>query len=394
MSNESDAQLQSIDRAMLTPLVRQALESETAEVTGWQCQEIRGGRGGAEGVYRLAGSGQDQGEAVEWSLILKIYRLRADSADPSGWGYRKREPLAYQSGLLDDLPGGLTAPRCFGVVEEAEGDYWLWLEEVADDIGSEDELGPKWPLEHYGVVARHLGRFNGAYLAELPIPSEPWLSRGLLRSQLARTPPDTAAGIALLRDSLEHPLVRSVYPPDIAKCVFRLWADRDMLLDTLDRLPRTFCHLDAFRRNLFARRNAGGGHQTVAIDWSCAGMAAIGEELVPLIAATLIFREVEWDRALELETLAFDGYLEGLRETGWRGDPRAVRFAYTVASSLRYGVAYTLSSVSMLLDESQLAGMAHFLGCSTEEAVDHWARRGRFVLALGDEARELLDELQ
>jgi hypothetical protein len=36
--------------------------------------------------------------------------------------------------------------------------------------------------------------------------------------------------------------------------------------------------------------------------------------------------------------VAFTGYLEGLREAGWRGDPAQVRLAYCAASALRYGL--------------------------------------------------------
>jgi len=343
MSNNSDTQLQSVDRATLTPIVRQALGSDTIEVVDHQCQEIRGRAGGAEGVYRFTGSGHDQGEAVPWSLILKIIGPRPDFDDPSGWAYWKREMLAYQSGLLDALPGGLAAPRCFGVVEQPGGQFWLWLEEAADNIGSADGIGSRWPLEHYGVVARHLGQFNGAYVMGRPIPSEAWLSRGLLCSQLESPRPGAAFGIARLRNSLQRSLVRRVYPSSIAESVFRLWTQRDVLLDALDRLPQTFCHMDAFRRNLFAQQSADGRGQTVAIDWSYVGTGAIGEEIAALVGMSLLweFQEIGWDRALELDRIVFDRYLEGLDEAGWHGDQLEARSGYTVASALRCGVVYT-----------------------------------------------------
>jgi len=290
MSNGSDTQLQSIDRATLTPLVRQALGSETVEVVDYHCQQILGGAGRTEGVYRLTGSGHDQGEVVRWSLILKIIPFMPERDDPSERAYWKREILAYQSGLLDDLPGGLAAPRCFDVVEQPGRRFWLWLEEVADEFRSADEIGSQWPLEHYGVVARHLGQFNGAYLLGRNIPSEPWLASGWLRSQFARA--STVNGIAQLRDSMEHPLVRRVYPPHAADSVFRLWDEREAFLKALDGLPQTLCHFDAFRRNLFARRGADGGYRTVAIDWAFVRTGALGEEIVAPVSASLFFREV------------------------------------------------------------------------------------------------------
>jgi hypothetical protein len=51
----------------------------------------------------------------------------------------------------------------------------MWLEEVLEQIGQQ------WPLEQYGVVARHLGQFNGAYLVDGLLPNWPWLSLGWLR---------------------------------------------------------------------------------------------------------------------------------------------------------------------------------------------------------------------
>jgi hypothetical protein len=52
MSNEFDAQLQSIGQTALTSIVRRALGSETVGVTNWDYQQIHGGIGG--GVLGLA----------------------------------------------------------------------------------------------------------------------------------------------------------------------------------------------------------------------------------------------------------------------------------------------------------------------------------------------------
>ncbi len=379
--------LQSIDSATLTPLVRQALDSDAVEVVDWSCQQFRGDAGwgsGLWGVYRFSGEAQDHGQATPWSLILKTAAARPDRDDPSDSHYWKREVLAYQSGLLDDLPGELAAPQCYAVVEHSDGECWIWMEDVKDDIA------PRWPLEHYGVVARHLGQFNGAYVMGRPIPSEPWLGTGWLRSRFG---PQAAEGIARLRDSLKHPLVRRVYPPEVAEGVFRLWSEREALLDALDRLPQAFCHLDIYRRNLFARHTADGDEETVAIDWAFVGTGAVGEELAPLVLASVFFEGIGWDRMLKLDSIVFDGYLKGLRDAGWQGDARLARFGYVTAAALRYGVSYTGLHVSVLLDESQRARWAQRVGCSVEEYVDQEARGGRSLHMLAEEARELLDAL-
>jgi hypothetical protein len=376
-------QLAAIDQAALTPLVQRALNSETVEVIDWECEQLHGGVGLGTAIYRFAGQGRDQEQKVPWSLILKTLSPAGDNTHVSAWNYYKREADAYQSGWLDDLPGGLAAPRNFGVVEHPDGTCWIWLEDVTEDIGWH------WPLEHYGVVARHAGQFNGAYLMDRPLPSWPWLSSGWLRGYIA----ESAPAIPLIRDSLDHPLVRRGFPGDASDRLFRLWKERDLYLEALGRLPQTLCHLDLFRRNLFARKTADGDdYQTVALDWAFTGRGAIGAELVPLVLASFAFFEVDLTQVQALEDMVFEGYLEGLRDAGWRGDPRQVRLGYT-AASLRFRFAELNRAMEFILDESQHFFLEQVFGRPMEEIEDHWAQVGNLCDSLTDEARELMDVL-
>jgi hypothetical protein len=148
MSERFYAELPTIDQAALTPVLRRALDSETVQVVDWDCQPLQAGVGLASSVFRVSGQARDQGDTIPWSLILKVVRLLPHADDPGNVIYYwKREVLAYQTGLLDDLPGGLAAPACYGVVEQPGQGAWLWLEDVAD------ACGPRWPLEQYGVAA-------------------------------------------------------------------------------------------------------------------------------------------------------------------------------------------------------------------------------------------------
>ena len=107
-------QLDTIDQAVLTPLVQRALDRPTIQVTEWDVQQIHGGIGGglfASAIFRFTGQARDQGQTVPWSLILKTFSPAADAAPDSPY-YPRREAQAYQSGWLDDLPGGLAAPAC------------------------------------------------------------------------------------------------------------------------------------------------------------------------------------------------------------------------------------------------------------------------------------------
>src|SRR6476620_7454597 len=113
-----------LDRSTLTGLVRRTEGSDAVELADWHVQTMKPGLGPATGgVYRLAGTGWDGGSQVDWSLVLKVVRLGASALSQSFSEvehvlYWKREALAYRSGLLDDLPGGITAARCYAVVEQ------------------------------------------------------------------------------------------------------------------------------------------------------------------------------------------------------------------------------------------------------------------------------------
>ena len=139
-----------IDSIMLTPLVRSALKQDDVVVFDWKDDALQGGSFNSK-TYRFSGNAHSGEDVLPWSLILKVIRSPDGKDDPASLNYWKREALAYQSGLLDNLPGGTRAPQCFGIVEQPGLETWLWLEEIAD------ETQGNWTLEQYGIVAHHLG---------------------------------------------------------------------------------------------------------------------------------------------------------------------------------------------------------------------------------------------
>ena len=374
-------QLQALDQATLTPLVRQALYSDSVALVDWQVAPHGGGAG--QCVYRFAGSAEDQGQTVPWSLILKVVHAQEGAADPAASRYWKRELLAYQSGLLADLPAGLQAPRCFGVVEQPGGGGWLWLEDITDAAAG------RWPRERFTVVARRLGAFSAAYLNGRPLPAYPWLSRGWFRTKVAEAEP----AIARLPAVRDHPLLRPALPRDTADRVLRVWDERDMFFDALDRLPQTFCHLDAFPRNLFVQHEDSGDVQIIAIDWEFAGVSALGAELAPLVGGSLLFDEASVETATELEEAVFASYLEGLDTAGWWGDQQCVRLGYATALVLHY----VFLLLGALEEGTRNEGFRHFAEEILErpyaKILDRSAGFFDFLLARTDEARELLHSL-
>jgi hypothetical protein len=375
------AQLKAVDQAALTPFVRQALDSESAVVIDSQVAPIGGGA--RHTLYRFAGSAQAQGTLVPWSLVLKIVPASTSDDEPASWCYWKREALAYQSGLLADLPGGLRAPRCFGVVELSGGDNWLWLEEITDGAAE------RWTRERFTTVARHLGSFSAAYLTGRPLPTYPWLSQRWFRGKVA----SAASAVAELPRLVDHLLLRPAFPGDTAARVLQLWDERDVFCTAIERLPQTLCHLDAFPRNLFVRNTDGGEVQIVAIDWEFAGVSALGAELASLVGGSLLFDEADLAEADDLEAAVFASYLEGLRDVGWRGDQQLVRLGYTLALTLHH----VFLGLAPLEEGTRNAALRQFgeqlFGCPYRELLERSAILYEFQLARADEARRLLGSL-
>lgn len=322
MPDDLQQRIAALNRATLDLPVRRSLDDPGAQVVAWRAEPVEGGFGHGYGIFRLHGEARSDGEILPWSLILKVVGPESGSLDPSAPDYWQREVLVYQSGLLEDLPEPLAAPRCFDVDEGPNHERWLWLEDVV-------ETEPVWSLERYGLAARHLGHFNGRYLTGRPIPSVPWLSADALEDTLALADP----GIEQLRELSENPLFVDLISPEDVERALALWAERRRCLASLDRLPQTLCHNDAFRRNLLAREDRQGRAETVAIDWSRLGPAPVGKEIGWLFRG-LRFVVIDIDRIPELSALIFDGYLAGLRDAGWEGDRRLARFGYTATAAL------------------------------------------------------------
>ena len=388
MTQPFESRLRSVDRAVLMPLVQRVLHRDIDDLLTWDHGPLAGGfsqeHGESYGIYRFHGHAQTADGPRPWSLILKATgRSLTGSPDPASFTYWQREALVYRSGLLDALPGALTAPRCLGITTHADEDVWLWLEDVVD---LEDEA---WPVARFEQVARQLGHLSGTYAAPRTLPAVPWLSTGDLDTRLALAQP----GIPQLADLSRHPFFAQFLPDEVAPHILALWQARERLLAVRRRVPVTLCHHDAFRRNILTRRGAGGREETVLIDWTRTGTGVLGEELVPLFVAGLRFIPVELTQIAALDAAIFANYVDGLRATGWHGDPVLVRFGFTATAALKGGVAdpaIKLPSVARrVADLPANAEPPRILGPGLEQ---HIALH-RHLLRMGDEALALTSRL-
>jgi hypothetical protein len=374
-----------LDAAGLTQVARSALQSTTVEVQRWHARPAGASSGSATaGVYHVTGTARDHGSSLDWSVVLKIIRPAANAANPASLDeghalYWKREALAYTSGLLDDLPGGIAAPRCLLHEEREDGSIWLWLEEVQDRYGS------AWPLEQYARAARCLGRFNGVYLAGRPLPNTPWLGQpGALRGLLD--------AFAWLQDTLrdpatwEHPLIATAFPPGSARRLLALWHNRTALIDMLDRLPLTLCHKDAFRKNMFAPVDRS-AEQLVMIDWAYVGHGEVGLDLADLFGASHVTFSVDTTDLHAFDATVFGSYLAGLRDAGWYGDEQMVRFSFAASAALKYGgLLFWLHELAAGRDTSGWEGV---YDRPIETIIHEHTALVMYLLDLADEAHAL-----
>lgn len=384
-----DTNVQAITTETLTPLVCKVVGDETtstpsqgqAVITQWQVEPIHGGWGGAIGgtaLYRFTGQSEQHGA---WSIVLKVLYERPGENESSPY-YWKREYEIYRSGLLDLLPDtGLKPPTIYGFAQFSHS-CWVWM---ADIKAGKDS----WTLDDYRTVSRRLGRFNGAYLSGLPIPDVVWLSNSW---HCAIVPP-LADTFERLDDFMQHPLAKRALPLADKETILSIWQERDRFCDALTTLPKTFCHLDAFRRNIFH-----GEQESILIDWAMAGRAAIGEELVTMVSLGIYFAEHPAGYGDVLDKAVFAGYMAGLRDAGWQGDAQLVRLGYCCAMVLR-GLAGVQQDLRLIVDENQHAQFRKMIGRKNDplamaEIADNFARVRRFrLLKMAVEARQLLQDL-
>jgi hypothetical protein len=225
---------------------------------------------------------------------------------------------------------------------------------------------------------------NGAYLAGRPLPAADWLGGRRLRTWVEAH----EERVARIAAAPGNPEVRQFWPQPVVEEILRLWEERAAFCDALERLPQTFCHGDAIRRNLFARRGSGGVEETVAIDWEFAGQMAAGEEAGQTVSVAAALFDVAPEALPALDEAVFAGYLAGLREAGWRGEERAVRFAYAAHAALRnaFNAVGTVRP-----EEAQLEAIRENHGRTWEELAGARAAVRPFLLARAAEARGLVE---
>ena len=107
-------QLKDIDEQVLVEVVRQDQRCSDFIITSWQVDRLSDkGIANPDGLFHFSGKGYDPAHREnkrDWTVVLKVLRAPAEEVDITNVWYWKREFLAFQAGLLHDLPSGDKSP--------------------------------------------------------------------------------------------------------------------------------------------------------------------------------------------------------------------------------------------------------------------------------------------
>jgi len=383
MSQDILELLKEIDPGALAELARRSLDLPSFELGDWTVSPLTHEKviETTGGLFVFNGHGGDGDEKKAWSVILKIIQHPENGCDGlHDLCYWQREMMAYQSGLLAELPGSVRAPKCYGVSESEPGG-WIWLENVKE--------GPAtaWTLSQFQRAAYHLGRFAGLQLVERPVLKAPWMCGSLFRGFYADD--DWWAKFiqpASPNNAWQRTFVQTVFPEALQRRVLQIWAEKWRLITANESLPQVFCHNDAHRRNFMLCEVGNGQEELVAIDWGFCGFGGLGNDLGELIGTSLSYFAIDPDHADEMEAVVLTGYLAGLREAGWDGDERLPRLGYLISLALYWGGTLPCEVALAQPGESKLNLEAKY-GRSIETLLPGWTRLAEFALERADEAR-------
>ncbi len=173
-----------------------------------------------------------------------------------------------------------------------------------------------------------------------------WLSRDWLRKYVEGAAPLFSGDFL----ESERVLVRKFLPDELMKDNAEYWRTRNQFLDAIDHLPKCLCHQDAFRRNLFLRKNESGELEISGIDWTYMGIATIGQELAPLVGMAVFEGDISPKQISSFIDRIIGSYIEGIREVGGNVDEDQVRYCMLATWLYRYALGALSEFIPFLLD--------------------------------------------
>lgn len=403
---EISDRVEAMDAQELAPVVRQATGVAEAWPTRWSCHTLTDELVNpvTVGLFRIEGEADAPGQpGLSWTVVLKVVSdVNFGGSDldvgysheAQDWNYWNREVQVYRSGFVEDLPGPLTAVRCWGCAEVAPDESWIWLEALEGAASRR-----RWSLSELAESAYHLGAFGAQGLARVEeIESYGWAAQRWLRGWVASSAEFGAGHAAEHEDCWRHPLLRDLLPATARTRYLDVIADSERLLTLVESFPRTVAHHDAQWSNLFHAGPDGAKRGTVAIDWSFLGSAPVGQDLGTHLSGNICNWGIDPHDSAAHDATATAAYLQGLRDFGWAGDERQVVLTRAIVVGLQMST-FLAAHLSWLCeemvdeepDDEQAPpwpeSLAQRHGLTVDEALSAWATGFDYVLSLGEEAQ-------
>lgn len=266
---------------------------------------------------------------------FRIWRLRADPADPQWWG---KEAAFYASdlartGWTEDVRTARVA------IDDHDGRRDLWLEELTGVPGS---------LDVCRRAVAGLARWQVANADhDQPWLTGDWIARHVERQQLDN---DRTLAHPAWPAALERGLA-----PELRDVVAARVTDPAEVARRLAEFPSLPANHDFHNGNLGVASDGA----VVVLDWAYVGPGPVGHDAGHLALTLEPEGTVAPAAAWQALTAA---YLEALINSGWPGDPEQVRRSMIVSNQLRLGWWIdALLGAADQLGEAELAAKSRLL---------------------------------
>jgi hypothetical protein len=382
-------QLKVMDQAVLTEVVRKDQRDPDLVILDWTVEPISHEllTDTTSGLFCFAGQGQSAKGNRHWTVVLKcMNNPKQSSQQPRESSYWRREIMAFQSGLLEQLPSGVRAPRCYGITEIEDG-AWVWIEYI------QEATGKQWSLDYFQRTARQLGRFQGAYLCGTPLPDQPWLCWPFFGIGWAEQ--NGWSGFMepeFEQNAWKWPIAKGALDDKQKLRMLQLIVEnlRFDLVNT--RLPQVLCHNDVHRKNfMWTLSPQTGEEELIGVDWAFTGPGAVGNDLGELVGNSMYFFDYDPYDVETLETALLDGYLAGIADNRVGIDPRQVRLGYLI--SLSFFMETLPGWTPFILPPDSGVNVQAMYAHSAKDVLASWVHLNAFCLDRADEARSLIKQL-
>lgn len=284
----------------------------------YQTKELQGGTLGD--VQLVTGMAETvNGDMLPYKIVLKTQKKWVRPGDSISW---RREYDLYRDDFKKVFSNSFRWPYCY--YAEVNGDVInIWMEYI-DGIS-----GCDLTIDNLEIVAEELGCFQGrvyknpeflkdiTYLGDIEYVKrdyEQWhkqtYSYEFLISESCRIPGFLKQMLIDKRiqyntKTIEYNYLRSVdckIPEHLKKMFIDIDDNMKIVFSDIKKLPIVLCHRDFWIENIFLSRG-----KVILIDWDCAGLGFIGEDI-----ASLIIDEVDIDCIEEYYQRLVPAYYKGI----------------------------------------------------------------------------------